>query len=64
MRIEYTFTQAYANWDHGTVFSTSDACFNTYDILEKIDTLEADVYSDREFTLANDMLNAIGINLY
>lgn len=32
---------------------------DTFDILEKLDMLEVDVYRDREFTLANELLDAI-----
>ena len=31
----------------------------TMDILDQLDILEKDVYRDREYTLANDMLKAI-----
>lgn len=62
MRIEHTFTQKYHNWSTPTWVDRFEARVDTFDILEKLDMLEADVYRDREFTLANEMLDAIKTN--
>lgn len=59
MRIEHTFTQKYHNWQMPVFVDRFTARTNTFDILEKLDMLEADVYRDREFTLANEMLDEI-----
>ena len=34
----------------------------TMDLLDELDNLEAEVYRDRDYTLANEMLNAISQN--
>lgn len=57
-RIEHVFQQRYHNWptqasDHMDMRSA------TFDILEKLDSLETDVYSDPEYTVANKMLDQI-----
>jgi hypothetical protein len=48
--IQYNFTQAYSSWP------TTSERTSTLDILEKLDTLEKEVYKDREFQLANEMI--------
>ncbi len=57
-RIVHTFTQRYHGWD-GTDYDRFDARIGTFDILEHLDTLERQVYRDREYTMANEMLEAI-----
>ena len=63
MRIFHTFTQAYTNWDEGTVFDQFNCRVNTYDIMEAMDLLETEVYRDRDFTLAAEMLGDINISV-
>jgi len=61
MRINHVFTQHYHNWGDGVNFDDFTARSNTFDILEKLDSLESEVYRDRDFNLANDMLKSIGV---
>lgn len=58
-RVRHTFTQQYSNWDQGTVFDQFAAQTNTFEILEMIDLLEVEVMHDRDYTMANDMINNI-----
>lgn len=58
MRIEHTFTQRYHGW-HSWAYDPFEARIGTFDILEHLDSLEQEVYSDRDYTLANQMLEAI-----
>lgn len=58
MRIEHIFTQRYHGL-HAFDFDDFDARTGTFDILEHLDTLEREVYSDREYTMANKMLETI-----
>ena len=60
-RITHTFTQSYGNWEVTPMVDAFTARVNTFDILEALDTMERDVYSDRDFTLAANMLQNIGI---
>jgi hypothetical protein len=59
MRIQYTFTQRYDNWSNPIFVEEFDARVATFEILEHMDNLEAKVYKDRDFLLANEMLDAI-----
>lgn len=61
MRIFHTFTQSYDNWDPNLSFDPFTCRTNTFDIIEAMDLLEADVFKDRDFNLANEMLHGIGI---
>jgi hypothetical protein len=54
--IQHTFTQQYTNWDKGTVFDQFTCRTNTFEIIEMMDLLEAAVYRDRDYTLANKMI--------
>ena len=62
-KITHVYTQAYTNWADGTVFDQ----FNNGDgasannIIMTMDLLEADVYRDRDFAMARDMLCTVGI---
>jgi hypothetical protein len=62
-KITHVFTQAYTNWADGTVFdqfNNGDGA-STNNIIMAMDLLEADVYRDRDFTIAHEMFSAIGI---
>ena len=63
MRIQHTFTQKYHSWGEFAPHSWFMQRSETFDILEKLDDLEVDVYADRDFNLANEMLHEIGINI-
>ena len=56
-QISHTFTQYYGGWH--TVTDSMDGVIQTFDILEKLDLLEESVYHDRDYTLANEMLDGI-----
>lgn len=59
-RIWYTFKQNYHNWTEPcAMIDNFTARVNTFDILEALDRLEVEVYADREFSLANEMLESI-----
>lgn len=58
MRIEHTFTQRYHGWNSWP-YDPFEARIGTFDILEHLDTLEREVYRDREYTMANQMLEAL-----
>lgn len=59
MRIQHNFTQRYSNWQTPSWVDGFEARVSTFDILEALDQLEAEVYRDRDFLIANDMLEAI-----
>lgn len=59
LRIEHTFYQNYNNWQTPAFVDSFQSRVNTFDILEYLDTLEIEVYSDREYTLANEMLETL-----
>ncbi len=59
MRIQYTFTQRYSNWTTPVFVDHFDSRVATFEIMEHMDNLEAEVYRDRDFLLANEMLGAI-----
>ena len=56
-RITHSFTQT--GWGHDNSPNSHRA--QVIDLLVALDMLEADVYADRDFNLANEMLNDIGI---
>jgi hypothetical protein len=58
-RVTHTFTQQYSNWGEGSVFDQFSARTNTFDILEMMDLLEAEVMRDRDYTMANQMLDNV-----
>lgn len=60
-RIFGTFKQEYGGWHVTPEVDAFTARTNTFDIIEALDYLEVEVYHDREFTLANSMLEAIGV---
>lgn len=55
--ITHTFTQT--GWGHDTSPNSHRA--RVIELLVALDMLEADVYADRDFNLANEMLHAIRI---
>lgn len=57
-RIEYTFRQNYDNWRTPEFIDNFDARVNTFDILERLDQLEVDVYRDRDYVMANELIEA------
>lgn len=57
-RIDYIFTQKYHTWGEPTSMDLFLSKSDTFDILEKLDMLEVDVYRDKEFNLANEMIDA------
>ena len=59
MRIQHNFTQRYSNWQTPAWVDRFEARVSTFDILEALDLLEAEVYRDRDYSIANDMLEAI-----
>ena len=62
MRINHIFTQKYHSWGQKSDMDLFMTRSDTFDILEKLDMLEADVYRDRDYNLANEMLDAIKRN--
>jgi hypothetical protein len=58
-RVTHTFTQQYSNWEQGSVFDQFSARTNTFEILEMMDLLEAEVMRDRDYTMANEMINNV-----
>lgn len=60
-RLHYTFTQAYGGWYTTPVVDSFTARTNTFDIMETMDLLEREVYRDRDFALATEMLENIHI---
>ena len=53
------FMQQYSRWDQDPVSDKFTARTNTFDILELIDQLEPTVYADRDFKMANRMINNV-----
>jgi len=54
--MKQTINQSYSNWGDGPEFARLEARANTFDILITLDKLESEVYSDRNFTLANKLI--------
>lgn len=58
MRIIHNFKQRYHGFN-GFDFDRFEARIGTFDILEHLDNLEKQVYLDRDYLLANNMLNSV-----
>lgn len=62
--MSYNYTQPYSNWQTPSWMTDareSEIHFRVLDLLEELNLMEPIVYSDREFELANQMLENINV---
>lgn len=54
--IKHNFNQDYSNWDQGSIFDDFYQHQATVAIMADQDELEAEVFADRDFIMANELI--------
>lgn len=66
MSIQYNYTQPYSNWFTPSWMQDArrmEMRARVFDLTSTLDELEREVYRDRDFNMACDMLEAIGVKI-